>query len=144
MCSSYWIVAGWKQLIESANNSFYSYKRTFANSGKQDIWRKRYSYDCFMIISFSNHGWFSHAWNTTTYYRYYFDHLLSLLLKVVGELYEYNSDRTAISLSFYASYKQLSSCCVLPHPLIDRASQSDTTSIYTYLPTYLPIIYLYM
>ena len=30
--------------------------------------KKKYPYDCFMVSSFSNHGWLSHAWNTTDYY----------------------------------------------------------------------------
>ena len=48
---------------------------------------------------------------------YYFDYLLSLFLKDLGEHKEYISGRTAIS---YVSYKQLSSCwsvellCIMP------------------------------
>ena len=33
------------------------------------------------VPAFSNHGRLYHAWNTTAYYSYYFDYLLSLPFK---------------------------------------------------------------
>ena len=82
--------------------------------------KEKYPYDCFVVSS--------HTWITKAYYSYYFHYLLSSCFK--GSCYEYISDRTAISSSFYINYKQLSSCwsvefeCAFycaPHPLINQA-----------------------
>ena len=60
--------------------------------------------------TFGNHGWLSHPWNTTAYFRYYFHYLLSLLWKGscmnIFQIY-----RTATTTcGFYVSYKELFSC----------------------------------
>ena len=64
----------------------------------------------FVVSNIHCSCWLSHAcnWNTTAFY----DYLLSLLLwPILCRTWEYILARTAISSSFYASYKQLSSCC---------------------------------
>ena len=46
---------------------------------QQDIWRKKYPYDYFVLSSLSNHGGLSRARNTTDYCIHYFK--LSTLLE---------------------------------------------------------------
>ena len=73
-----------------------------------------------------------HDWNTTAYYSYYFDYVLSLPFK--------GSCRTSvihfrIFSSFYVRYKSVEPVHMfyyVPHSLINRAPWNDAASLTTY------------